>query len=63
VETRIANAICKNHHLLKVGLRFEFTQVMDRVQGHLLKNIDRVRKERAKDGKDGKEWKAAKTLD
>ena len=52
---------------MKVGLKFEFAQVKDRVQGHLIKNIDRVRKDRAKggggDGGKGKEWKPARTLD
>ena len=32
VESRIADAICKNKRLLKVGLKFQFTEVMDRVQ-------------------------------
>ena len=66
VESRIANAICQNNSLMKVGLKFEFAQVKDRVQGHLIKNIDRVRKDRAKGGGDGgkgKEWKPARTLD
>jgi len=67
VESRIADAICQNNQLLKVGLRFEFTEVMDRVAAHLIKwvkslvlskwlfecrNIDRLRRERIK--KDGK---------
>jgi len=65
VESRIADAICKNSNLLKVGLRFEFTEVMDRVQSHLIKNIDRVRKDRVKGGggEKAKEWKPARTLD
>jgi hypothetical protein len=66
VETRIANAICKNHQLLKVGLRFEFPEVVDRVSAHLIKNIDRLRKDRVrKDGpnKDKPEWKPARMLD
>ena len=65
VESRIADAICKNSNLLKVGLRFEFTEVMDRVQSHLIKNIDRVRKDRVKGGggDKAKEWKPARTLD
>ena len=65
VESRIADAICKNNNLLKVGLRFEFTEVMDRVQKHLVKNIDNIRKTRAKSGggDKAKEWKPARTLD
>lgn len=65
MESRIADAITKNNSLLKVGLRFEFTEVMDRVQKHLLKNIDRIRKDRLKKegSSKGLEWKPAKTLD
>ena len=61
MESRIADAICKNSQLLKVGLRFQFAEVMDRVSSHLMKNIDRMRKERAKKDKD-KDWKPAKQL-
>ncbi len=66
MESRIADAICKNNNLLKVGLRFQFVEVMDRVTAHLIKNIDRLRKDRVKTegaGTGAKEWKAAKTLD
>lgn len=37
VESRIASAICSNNQLLKVGLRFEFTEVRSRK-----KNKDRL---------------------
>jgi hypothetical protein len=65
VESRIAKAICQNKNLMKVGLRFQFAEVMDRVQSHLIKNIDRRRKDRVSTGGSGpgKEWKPAKTLD
>ena len=65
VESRIANAICKNNQLLKVGLRFEFPEVMDRVQFHLIKNIDRLRKDRVKkEGPSkGTDWTPARMLD
>ena len=65
-EQRIAKAICDNFTLLKVGLRFEFSEVRDKVQHHLMSNIDRLRKERVK--KDGAasskvEWNSIKTID
>ncbi len=65
MESRIADAICKNNQLLKAGLRFEFPEVRDRVSAHLIKNIDRLRKERVKtDGvTEKKEWKPARVLD
>lgn len=64
-EQRIAKAICQNFTLLKVGLRFEFSEVMDKVQTHLMSNVDRVRKERVrKEGPTkGTDWQPAKTLD
>jgi len=64
VESRIADAILKNKRLLKVGLKFQFTEVMDRVQNHLITNADRMRKERLKSGNSGQpKWKPAKTID
>jgi len=50
VESRIADAICKNNSLVKVGLKFQFTECFDRVQQHLMSNIDRARKDRVKSG-------------
>lgn len=64
VESRIADAICKNKKLLKVGLKFQFGEVMDRVQGHLISNVDKLRKDRVKSGNSQPvKWKPAKTLD
>ena len=65
VESRIAKAIQENRQLLKVGLRFEFTEVMDKVVAHLIGNIDSVRKDRVKSGgvSEKKEWKPARVLD
>jgi len=64
VESRIADAICKNTTLLKVGLKFQFTEVMDRVQTHLMANSDRARKERLKSGNvSNVKWRPAKTID
>lgn len=64
VESRIADAICKNTTLLKVGLKFQFTEVMDRVQNHLMGNADRARKERLRSGVSSDvKWRPAKTLD
>ncbi|CAB4058337.1 TMOD [Lepeophtheirus salmonis] len=48
VESRIADAICKNNSLLKVGIKFQFAEVINRVEKHLISNLDRLRKERAK---------------
>nr|ACO10662.1 Tropomodulin [Caligus rogercresseyi] len=48
VESRIADAICKNNSLLKVGMKFQFAEVIDRVERHLISNIDRVREDRAR---------------
>jgi len=63
VESRIADAICKNATLLKVGLKFQFTEVMDRVQNHLMGNADRARKERLRSGeKSDVKWKPSNTL-
>jgi hypothetical protein len=64
VESRIADAICKNNNLIKVGLKFQFTECEDRVQNHLIQNIDRARKERLRSGDTGKEpkWKPSKML-
>merc|ERR1712029_1154136 len=48
VESRIADSICKNTTLIKVGLKFQFGEVYDRVMNHLIDNIDRRRKDRVK---------------
>lgn len=50
VEAEIADAICQNNNLIKVGLKFQFGEVKDRVQNHLIGNIDRARKERLRSG-------------
>lgn len=65
VESRIADAICKNNTLLKVGLKFQFSEVVDRVQTHLMSNSDKARKDRVKTGNAGAnvKWRPAKTLD
>jgi len=64
VESRIADAICKNRTLIKVGLKFQFGEVYDRVMSHMLENIDRRRKDRVKnEGPSQVKWKPAKTLD
>ena len=64
MESRIADAICKNRTLIKVGLKFQFGEVYDRVMSHMLENIDRRRKDRVKnEGPSQVKWKPAKTLD
>lgn len=61
VESTIADAICKNNSLIKVGLKFQFTECFDRVQHHLMSNIDRARKDRLKSGdpRPAPKWKPA----
>merc|ERR1711902_164142 len=64
VESRIADAISKNKTLIKIGLKFQFTEVYDRVSKYMIENIDRRRKERVKnEGPSQVKWKPAKTLD
>merc|ERR1712088_312450 len=66
VESRIADAICKNKTLTKIGLKFQFTEVYDRVSKALIDNIDRKRKERVKnEGPSQVKWKPsmAATID
>jgi len=50
VESLIADSICKNTSLIKVGLKFQFTECFGRIHNHLISNIDRARKERLKSG-------------
>jgi len=58
VESRIADAISKNKTIIKVGLKFQFTEVYDRVSKYLIDNIDRRRKERVKnEGPSQVKWK------
>ena len=64
MESRIADAICKNTTLIKVGLKFQFGEVYDRVMSHLIENIDRRRKDRVKnEGPSQVKWKPSKTID
>jgi len=64
VESRIADAICKNKTLLKVGLKFQFTEVYDRVSNHLIANIDKRRADRVREeGPSQVKWKPPKTID
>ena len=60
----IADSICKNNRLIKVGLKFQFAECFGRVQNHLISNIDRARKDRLKNGDPGPapKWKPAKTF-
>jgi len=46
VESRIADAVVRNPRLLKVGIRFEFREVMNRVSQHLINNCDKIRRKR-----------------
>jgi len=63
VESRIADSICKNTTLIKVGLKFQFGEVYDRVMNHLIDNIDRRRKDRVKnEGPSQVKWKPSSTI-
>ena len=64
IESRIADAICKNKTVVKIGLKFQFTEVYDRISKQLIDNIDRLRKERVKnEGPSQVKWKPPKTID
>ena len=64
IESRIADAICKNNKIVKIGLKFQFTEVYDRISKQLIDNIDRLRKERVKnEGPSQVKWKPPKTID
>lgn len=46
VESRIADAVLQNPRLIKLGIKFEFKEVMNRVSRHLITNMDNIRKRR-----------------
>merc|ERR1712029_705721 len=45
-ESNIADAICKNPRLIKIGMKFEFKDVLNRVSRHLIRNMDTNRRNR-----------------
>jgi len=74
VEMRIADAVVRNPRLLKVGIKFEFKEAMNRVCQHLIRNCDKTRLRKKaglpveEDGgvvEDGvvKEWTQARNLE
>ena len=77
VETRIAEAVVRNPRLLKVGIRMEFRETMNRVSQNLIRNCDKLRRTRrsggegqgeAEEGQEGggegeKEWTQARSMD
>lgn len=66
VEGRIADAIKKNPRLMKMGIKFEFDEVAERVSKYLISNMDKMRIKRLNDGVApgaGVKWTAARTLD
>lgn len=69
VESSIANAILRNPRLMKLGIEFQFREVMDRVSNHLISNMDRIRLERKRTreetGQPGPEiqWTQCRTID
>jgi len=46
VESKIADAVCDNPRLIKLGMKFEFKDVLNRVSRHLIRNMDTLRKQR-----------------
>merc|ERR1719397_2473860 len=48
VEARIGDAVLRNPRLLKLGMQFEFIEVMNRVSRHLINNAEKIRKEKKK---------------
>merc|ERR1712168_1513569 len=46
VESKIADAVCDNPRLIKLGMKFEFKDVLNRVSRHLIRNMDSLRKQR-----------------
>jgi len=76
VEARIAEAVARNPRLLKIGIKFEFKAVMNRVCQTLIRNCDKTRL-RKKEGlpeeqededkketeKVEKEWTQARNMD
>lgn len=64
IESRIADALAKNKTIVKIGLKFQFTEVYDRVSKYLIENIEKIRKERVKnEGPSQVKWKPPKTID
>jgi len=55
VESRIADAICRNPRLTKIGMKFEFKDVLNRVSRHLIRNMDALRKKRRGIQEEGQE--------
>jgi len=62
VESRIADAIMKNPRLIKLGIKFEFKEVMNRVSRHLIKNMDNIRRKRKGEVVDVVDWTQAREV-
>jgi len=68
VESRIADAIMRNPRLLKLGIDFQFPEVMNRVSKHLISNMDQLRQERKARGGEQTDqseakWNPCRTID
>jgi len=62
VESRIADAVSRNPRLIKLGIKFEFKEVMNRVSQHLIKNMDRIRRKRKGEEVDDVDWTQAREV-
>jgi len=62
VESRIADAVLQNSRLIKLGIKFEFKEVMNRVSRHLIKNMDNIRKKRKGDVVGAVDWTQAREV-
>lgn len=62
IESRIADAIEKNPRLIKLGIQFEFKEVMNRVSKHLIKNMDNIRRRRKGEVVEVVDWTQAREV-
>merc|ERR1711892_1589871 len=62
VESKIADAVLQNSRLIKLGIKFEFKEVMNRVSRHLIKNMDNIRKKRKGDVVGAVDWTQAREV-
>ena len=64
VESRMGNAILKNPRLLKIGIKFQFPEIMNKVSRHLISNLDKVRQSRKDSGQVSQvNWTPCRTID
>ncbi|XP_023344430.1 tropomodulin-3 [Eurytemora carolleeae] len=64
VESKIANAVQLNPRLLRIGIDFQFPEVINRVSKHLISNMDKLRIQRqVKEEKSEINWTPCRTID